>query len=334
TIAPTVDRATGKVYLAYGADVGGTDIADIRTAMWDPATLAWTAKTDVVTNSTTTNLSIALDENTGDIYVGYLRGTPGSAMNAYYKKSTDGMATWGAETKFNTTGGNLIWSYLNMMSNQRVYGAYELDSTTDVLYGDTIADLSPPTFEQAAYRLFANTDTTDVGATLAATSTSATLSAAGTAFRLRVNMHIAAGDLGKDRQGFKLQFAEKSGTCDTAFSGETYADVTASSLIAFKDNAGATDGAALTANANDPLHGGGPDTLNRQTYVESNSATNTVSRIPAGQDALWDFSLKDNSGQHPLRRIFSTAVFRIPLYRRSRRRAPLPPPSPSAITSS
>lgn len=295
TIAPTIDEATGKVYLAYGADVGGTNIADIRTAVWDPATLAWTAETDVVTNSTTTNHYIALDKNTGDIYVTYARGNPGSATDVYYKKSTDGMASWGAETKVNTATGSLRWVQTNISSNQRIFSTYELDSTTDVLYGNTVADLVPPTFEQASYRIFANANSTDVGSALAATNTAATLSAAGDAFRLRVNMHVAGGDLGQSRQGFKLQFAQKSGTCDTAFSGESYSDVTSSSVIAFNDNSTPADGAALTANANDPLHGTPEHTLKPQTYIESNNATNTVSRISTGEDALWDFSLKDNS---------------------------------------
>ncbi len=78
-------------------------------------------------------------------------------------------------------------------------------------------------------------------------------------------------------QNFKLQFAQKSGTCDTGFSGETYADVTASSLIAYNNNATPADGAALTANANDPTDGG--RTIVNQDYEELNNFTNSEASI-------------------------------------------------------
>jgi hypothetical protein len=150
----------------------------------------------------------------------------------------------------------------------------------------------PPTFEQAAYRLFSNANGTDVGAALAAQDTSATLSASGDAFRLRTLLHIGDGQLGASGQDLKLQFAVKSGTCDTAFSGETYADVTGATAIAYSTANTPADGDNLTANANDPTHSG--HTIVNQDYEEANNFTNTVAAIPAGQDGKWDFSLIDN----------------------------------------
>ncbi len=149
-----------------------------------------------------------------------------------------------------------------------------------------------PTFSQSAYRLFNNADSTNVGTTLAAQDTAATLGSTGTAFRLRMLLHIDVNQLAASGQTFKLQFAQQSGACDTAFSGETYADVTAATVIAYNNNTTPADGATLTANGSDPTHGG--DTISNQTYEELNNFTNSVAAIPSDQDGKWDFSLFDN----------------------------------------
>ncbi|MBW3538599.1 hypothetical protein KY386_03870, partial [Candidatus Parcubacteria bacterium] len=64
-----------------------------------------------------------------------------------------------------------------------------------------------------------------------------------------------------------------------------------SSIITFKENPAPADGAALTANANDPAHGA--DAIVNQTYEEVNNFTST-SLITVGQDGKWDFALRDN----------------------------------------
>jgi len=151
-----------------------------------------------------------------------------------------------------------------------------------------------PTFNQSAYRLFNNLDSTDVGTALAAQDTAATLASTGAAFRLRMLLHIGANQLAVSGQTFKLQFAQRGADnlCDTAFSGETYADVTAATVIAYNNNPTPADGAALTANLLDPIHL--VDTISNQTYEELNNFTNSQAAIPSGQDGKWDFSLKDN----------------------------------------
>lgn len=68
--------------------------------------------------------------------------------------------------------------------------------------------------------------------------------------------------------------------------------MTGSTAIAYNDNATPADGAALTANANDPTDGG--RTIVNQDYEELNNFTNTEAAIASGQDGKWDFSLKDN----------------------------------------
>jgi hypothetical protein len=149
-----------------------------------------------------------------------------------------------------------------------------------------------PTFEQSGYRLFNNNNSTDVGTALANENTAATLSASGDAFRLRLLLHIATTNLSLGAGKFELQFAEKSGTCDTNFSGENYDFVTDSTTIAYNDNSTPADGASLTDNVNDPSHG--TDSIINQSYEELNPATNSVAAINVGEDGLWDFSLKDN----------------------------------------
>ncbi|HUD25058.1 MAG TPA: DUF6701 domain-containing protein [Burkholderiaceae bacterium] len=165
---------------------------------------------------------------------------------------------------------------------------------------------------QYDYRLFNNANSTDVGTALAAQDTSATLASTGAAFRLRMLLHVSDVNLGASGQAFKLQFAGMgAGTCAAPSGGTpaTYTDVTASTAIAYNDNPAPANGAALTADANDPTHSG--DTVVDQTYSESNNVTNPTA-INAGQDGEWDFSLIDNgasaSTTYCLRAVKSTGT--------------------------
>ena len=146
--------------------------------------------------------------------------------------------------------------------------------------------------EQCAYRFFDNLDSTDVGSSLAAQDTAATTTV--TTFRLRMLLCNTVAQLNASSTYYKLQFAARGAdnSCDTSFSGETYADVSSTTAIAYNNNATPADGDNLTANGSDPSHGG--DTIVNQTYEEANNFTNSVAAIPANQDGKWDFSLKDN----------------------------------------
>lgn len=146
---------------------------------------------------------------------------------------------------------------------------------------------------QSGYRFFNNNDGTNVGASLAALNSPATLSDAGAAFRLRTLLHVGNADFEQSDRNFILQLAKQSGTCDTAFSGEVYYNVTNGTPIAYKNNAIPADGATLTATTSDPTHGGDTNVL--QTYEEQNTFTNSLATIPVGRDGLWDFSLVDNN---------------------------------------
>ncbi len=156
------------------------------------------------------------------------------------------------------------------------------------------ASAGVPTYEQSAYRWFENLNSTQVGATTTpAQNQKFTLGSAGAAFRLRMLLHVGVTRLALNGQEFKLQFAARGSDnlCDASFTGETYADVTAGTVIAYNDNAPA-DGDNLTPNGEDPIHG--TDTIVNQDYEELNNFTNSVGAIPSGQDGKWDFALKDN----------------------------------------
>jgi hypothetical protein len=299
-----VNPSNGDIYLAYAADastLGAND--DIRVRKFSGT--SWTALTDVVTNSVCAGVSdcgvtgakISRDSNTGYLYVLYsAQSTPGTAGtgNLYWKYSTNDGSSWSSEFgPVYSTNDDIYGGRLSLMptANERIYATWYA-ITPDDLFGRPIA---PKTFEQSAYRLFNNADSTDVGTALAGQDTAATLGSTGAAFRLRMLLHIGVSDLFTNEGSFKLQFSQRGADnlCDAAFSGETYADVTAATVIAYNDNAIPADGAALTANANDPTHG--TDVIVNQTYEEANNFTNSQGVINTGQDGKWDFSLKDNS---------------------------------------
>jgi len=300
-----VDSSTGDVYLAYAAQATtlGTD-DDVRVRKFNGT--SWSTLADVITDSACAGVSncgitgakIARDNNTGYLYVMYTaQSTPGTATtaNLYWKYSTDNGSTWSSEFgPVYSTNDDIYGGRLSLMadSSQRIYATWYAATPGD-LFGKPVA---PKTFEQSAYRFFNNAESTDVGTSLTLTQDSpATLSSSGAAFRLRMLLHIGVSDLFTNEGSFKLQFAQRGADnqCDTAFSGETYSDVTTSTAIAFYDNPTPTDGSALTANANDPTHGA--DTIVNQTYEEANNFTNSVAAIPSTQDGKWDFSLIDNS---------------------------------------
>lgn len=155
---------------------------------------------------------------------------------------------------------------------------------------------------QSAYRWFTNTDSVDVGggAIMNAPTTAPTQ---GTPFRLRLLLHVSNVDVIQNGMVSLLQYAERSGLCDTSFSGESWSSLSSTTgAIRYYNNSSATDGATLTVNRQDPRHasstGDGYDVVNKQRYSEgSNNFSNAVSAISAGEDGLWDFALVDYSAQ-------------------------------------
>ena len=93
---------------------------------------------------------------------------------------------------------------------------------------------------------------------------------------------------------YKLQYATKSAsTCSAQTTG--FADVTTSTPIAFNTNASATNGAAISTTANDPL--GSSQTV-AQTYISAPGTFTNSNTITYGTMGMWDFSLKDNGAPY------------------------------------
>lgn len=142
---------------------------------------------------------------------------------------------------------------------------------------------------------------------LAAQDTSAAASTS-ISFRLRMLLHVTTGNLYKtDSLNFKLQYAVKSGTCDTGFVGESYIDVPTSGTneILYHDNPSMTNGATAQTLTGDPAHGTDPSIL--ETTQESNNFTNGTADILNSQDGVWGFVLQDNSafGAYCFRAVYS-----------------------------
>lgn len=144
----------------------------------------------------------------------------------------------------------------------------------------------------------------DVGAPIAAINTLATVPASGQPFRLRIDIGVPASSssLSAGFQSYNLQYALRGmdNICDTAFTGETYTNVTNTSPVGFYDNTNAGNGEPLISNQNDPSDSG--NTIVSQSYQEKGTATfSNTSTIPAGQDGMWDFALTTtnvNAGDH------------------------------------
>lgn len=151
----TVDVNTGNIYLAYvdnattGA-LGGTN-DDIKTARY--ASGVWALRTDVITNTTRglIGVSIGVDNNTSDIYVGYSGQTTAGSLptgNVYWKRSTDDMATWGAENgPVNTTIEDIYGVDINNSNYQRLTLTWLGDTGTieRIYVENAMADLVPVT---------------------------------------------------------------------------------------------------------------------------------------------------------------------------------------------
>jgi cellulose synthase/poly-beta-1,6-N-acetylglucosamine synthase-like glycosyltransferase/transposase-like protein len=211
---------------------------------------------------------------------------------------TSNDAGWHADTTIRTGTMDYIkgeiFTHSSGNGGETVYGYYYEDAGGGAPGFGWYGEVGLAHMNLVSYRFYGNTDSTDVGAALAGQNTAAPLTSDGQAFRLRFLMHLSGdGSLAAGTFNYKIQIAQKSGTCDTSFVGETYTDLsTSSGDIRYFNNPTPADGAALTGNANDPTHSG--HTVVNQTYEESNNFTNTSS-IATGADGKWDITLEDTS---------------------------------------
>ncbi len=161
------------------------------------------------------------------------------------------------------------------------------DGTTFDAYEQYPTIVIGPTISPGNYRFFAHVDSTSVGTPLAPQSQSATAPPPETPFRLRQRYGISGGSLATGTPTMKLQYSLKSGTCDSGFVGESYADVTTSTALRFHTAGSVVDGTALTPNVNDPT---GTGTLRVQS-VERSNAFSPIATAQSGDDVMWDFVL-------------------------------------------
>lgn len=293
----TLNKISGDIYMISACDVStlGTN-DDIRTYRFYNSSSTWTSSTAAVLTNTTygvTGAKIGLDANTGNIYAVYSARTTANTANTgnvYYKVSTSTMANWGAEQgPLNTTTTDVYGLRIDGMNNERMYATW-VNGAISYLMGNTVADLTPTSYEQTSYKFFSNQNATSVGSELGGQNTTGVVQE-GTPFRLRSLIHVGGDGTDINRDYYKLQYASTTGGgCDTSFSGETYVDVaTSTGDIRFYDNSSPLNGANLQATSTDPTHGS--DTIVNQTYVEANPFSNSAAKIFGGQDGKWDFSL-------------------------------------------
>lgn len=128
-----------------------TSTADLQA--WDiNGAGSITAKTNVVTNSDDAlNCCVFIDQNTGDIYVGYNgksdgSETQGTSVHAYYKKSTDGGGSWGSETVLSASSNNKrrLWSDLGGTSSRFMPVWYVSAGPSIETNKDNSVAISPP----------------------------------------------------------------------------------------------------------------------------------------------------------------------------------------------
>lgn len=81
--------------------------------------------------------------------------------------------------------------------------------------------IQPPTITQSNYRWYPNADSTAPGAPTVAQNTATTV-APSTPFRLRQRLAVDSAQLGASTGSYKLQYAEKNGTCSASFGGTLF----------------------------------------------------------------------------------------------------------------
>jgi len=130
-------RSTGDFYLASN-NQPNNGAGDIKAYKFSDSGRSWSTLTDILTNTAAWDVKIAVDQNVGDLYAIY-----STSSGIYWKKSTDEGSSWSSATQISgiRVGCDIVSH--NFMSTERIYGFYYEDSTND-LFGDTIADITPP----------------------------------------------------------------------------------------------------------------------------------------------------------------------------------------------
>jgi|GEM_PF-5975802 len=153
-----LNKVTGEVYVAINNNpaVLNGDINTARVVSDGTTNVTWSNTTDAYTNISTAGgqATMAIDWHNGDVYCFYIRGTMGSSVNIYYRKSTDQGATWSAESAAVSSGaGNYQQVYVNMTSPYKIFVSWE-DTTATDLFGVNYADITALDIADARMMLF------------------------------------------------------------------------------------------------------------------------------------------------------------------------------------
>lgn len=275
TVAHSVALTGGYLYIA-GEDDSGNFRIEKRSASTGSLDSGFGSSGVLVVSST----GVAYDVTTDGSAL-YVAGTGDSGMRVEKRSLSDGSLVTGFGSGGIVTAAAGTAAYAIEVSGGDLYiaGTNGSDGRLEKRLADT--------GELVA-------DAIGVSLGLQAQDTPADLPVQGTPFRVRMLVDVDAINLTTaSGSSLKLQFAQRSGSCDAAGSGETYANVSATSAIAYYDSPSASDGQNLTESLLDPVRAG--RTTVPQTFEENAALTITRADIPSGSSGLWDFSLVDYS---------------------------------------
>ena len=131
-------KSTGDIYFvgdkASGA-VATVGPGGLEVFKFTEASRTWAQLTEIIADDLkgeTAGARVLVDENNGNLYVVYFRGNSvggdgvQNKLGVYYKLSSDGGATWAAETRLNASWNDDDFRVLsvNMMSDDRLYAVW------------------------------------------------------------------------------------------------------------------------------------------------------------------------------------------------------------------
>ncbi len=238
----TLNKSTGDIYLA--GNTKADDTTGILKAYKYSAGSWSTVGTIVSAGTEIFQVTLAIDENTGDLYAAYTKKVASNQMSVHYKKSIDGGATWGTESpQINTS--NLKYKYIrtNFMSSERIYTVW-YDDGNNYLLGDTIADITPPVGQTwylsggGGYVMYKG-DTSKTAGTVTVTDDGSEIWLADEAATIDVGFpantwtgHITF-DVGSLDTTVRVYVGKWDGSVFTPSAADEYADVSGSSDFSF-----------------------------------------------------------------------------------------------------
>jgi len=138
-------KSTDDIYLAGNTKPDGGTGYPLKAYKFTESSRSWSTLANIAAVAEALQVTMAVDENNGDLYTVYIRGgSAGATTNVYYKKSTNGGTSWGDEIELNISAAD-DYRYVrtNLTSNERIYAVWYDDDDND-LFGNTVADIAPP----------------------------------------------------------------------------------------------------------------------------------------------------------------------------------------------